>query len=58
MVPEGTPGKYVLWAQHPERRRPVTQTYSTIGPVEAARITLEADGYSVVVTLAKLLPSD
>ncbi len=58
MFAEGTPGKYVLWAVHPKRTQPVTQTYSTIEPVTAQRTSLEADGYTVTVTTLNVLPTD
>jgi hypothetical protein len=58
MVAEGTAGKYVLWALHPERAQPVTQTYATIEAVTAERTLLEAAGYKVTVTTPRQLPSD
>lgn len=58
MVAEGTPGKYVLWAVHPKRTQPVTQTYPTIETMTAQRTSLEADGYSVTVTTLKVLATD
>jgi hypothetical protein len=57
MVKEGTPGKYLLRAVEPGRRRPLIESHATRDEVDARRVALEKAGYNVVVTLADL-PAD
>jgi hypothetical protein len=54
MVPEGTLGKWSLWATHPKRLGAVAELYATEGEVDARATDLKHAGYTVAVTLSKL----
>jgi len=54
MVEEGTPGKYSLRAVLPGSRSPLIEKYATRDEVAVRRLTLENDGYNVLVTLPEL----
>src|ERR1044072_249860 len=47
MVPEGTPGKWSLWAIHPERLGAIAEVYATLGAAEARAADLRQAGHNV-----------
>ena len=56
-APEGTPGKWSLWATHPKRLGGVAELYSTFIAATARAADLKLAGYNVEVILAKPLPA-
>jgi hypothetical protein len=50
MVAEGTPGKYSLWAKHPDRLHAIAETYPTKVAADARKANLELAGYAVTLT--------
>ena len=56
MVPEGTPGKWSLWAIHPERLGAIAELYATLGAAEARAADLRQAGYTVTVSQAPAAP--
>ena len=53
MAPEGTPGKWSLWATHHERLGAIAELYATMVAAGARAADLRQAGYDVAVTLAK-----
>ena len=53
MVPEGTPGKWSLWATHPARLGAVAELYPSTVAAAARAADLRQAGYTVEVTLSK-----
>ena len=53
MAPEGTPGKWSLWATHPKRLGAVAELYATTGAAAARAADLREAGYSVDITASK-----
>ena len=58
MVPEGTPGKWSLWATHPARLGGIAELYATQSGAQEREVALKRDGYTVAVTLSKLRAND
>ena len=52
MAPEGTPGKWSLWATHPKRLGAVAELYPTTISVSARAADLRQAGYTVEVILS------
>jgi hypothetical protein len=52
MAPEGTPGKWSLWATHPDRLGAVAELYATKVMAAARAADLRQAGYEVAVILA------
>ena len=53
MVPEGTPGKWSLWATHPKRLGGIAELYATIGAASGKAADLRQAGYVVEVFLSR-----
>jgi len=53
MASEGTPGKWSIWATHPERLGAIAELYSTTTAAAARAADLRQAGYTVEVTLVK-----
>jgi hypothetical protein len=53
MAPEGTPGKWSLWATHPDRLGAVAELYATKVAAAARAADLRQGGYDVAVTVTK-----
>jgi hypothetical protein len=53
MALEGTPGKWSLWATHPDRLGAIAELYATTATAGARAADLRQAGYNVEVTLAK-----
>jgi hypothetical protein len=53
MALEGTPGKWSLWATHPDKLGAIAELYGTRLAATARADDLRQAGYDVAVTLAK-----
>ena len=53
MAHEGTPGKWSVWATHPDRLGAVAELYATMVAAGARADDLRQAGYDVAVTLTK-----
>jgi hypothetical protein len=53
MASEGTPGKWSLWATHPERLGGIAELYATEASVSARAGDLRQAGYKVEVFLSR-----
>ena len=53
MAPEGTPGKWSVWATHPDRLGAVAELYASMVAAGARADDLRQAGYDVAVTLTK-----
>jgi hypothetical protein len=53
MVPEGTPDKWILWALHPLRPKPVAERYATFSGASEREAGLKAAGYYVEIELSE-----
>jgi hypothetical protein len=54
MVAEGTPGKWTLTAEHPDRRTPILESYATESGARERAAHLVGSGYTVETVLAEL----
>ena len=52
MVPEGTPGKWSLWATHPKRLGSVAELYATTEAAATRAADLRQAGYTVEIVLS------
>jgi hypothetical protein len=52
MVPEGTPGKWSLWATRADRLGGIAELYSTTIAISARAADLRRKGYTVEIVLA------
>jgi hypothetical protein len=52
MVREGTPGKWVLWAIHSERSKPIVERHATFSGAREREAALRQAGYSVEIELS------
>jgi hypothetical protein len=53
MVPEGTPGKWSLWASHPKRLASIAELFATTRAAAARAADLRQAGYTVEVFLSR-----
>ena len=53
MVPEGTSGKWSIWATHPKRLGGIAELYATEASVAARAADLRNAGYSVDIFLSR-----
>jgi hypothetical protein len=53
MVPEGTPGKWSLWATHRKRLGGIAELYATTSAVAARAADLRQAGYIVEIFLSR-----
>jgi hypothetical protein len=53
MAPEGTPGKWSLWATHPERLGGVAELYATTAAAAVRAADLRQAGYTVEIFLSR-----
>ena len=53
MVPEGTPGKWSLWATHPTRLGGIAELYATTDAASARAADLRRAGYVVETFLSR-----
>jgi hypothetical protein len=53
MVPEGTPGKWSLWATHPKPLGRIAELYATTGAASERAADLRPAGYVVEVFLSR-----
>ena len=53
MVPEGTPGKWSLWATHPRRLGGIAELYATTAGAAARAAGLTQTGYIVEIFLSR-----
>ena len=53
MVPEGTSGKWSIWATHPKRLGGIAELYATEASVAARAADLRHAGYSVDIFLSR-----
>jgi hypothetical protein len=53
MAPEGTLGKWSLWATHPDRLGAIAELYATKVAASVRADDLRQAGYDVAVTLTK-----
>ena len=53
MVPEGTPGKWSLWARHPKRLGGIAELFATTEAAAARAADLRQAGYLVQVFLSR-----
>ena len=58
MIAEGTPGKWSLWATHPERLGALAQLYSTMAAAAARAAELREEGYSFEIIPSTLGSED
>jgi hypothetical protein len=56
MVPEGTPGKWSLWARHPKRLGGIAELFATSGAAATRTADLRQAGYAVEIILSRLDP--
>jgi hypothetical protein len=53
MVPEGTPGKWSIWATHPKRLGGVSEFYPTTVAAAVRAADLRQAGYKVEIFLSR-----
>jgi hypothetical protein len=53
MVPEGTPGKWSIWATHPRRLGGIAELHATTAAASARAADLKQAGYVVEVFLSR-----
>jgi hypothetical protein len=53
MVPEGTPGKWSLWATHLKRLSSIAELFATTEAAAARAADLRLAGYTVEVFLSR-----
>jgi len=53
MAPEGTPGKWSLWARHPKRLGSIAELFATTAAVAARAADLREAGYIVEIFLSR-----
>jgi len=53
MVPEGTSGKWSIWATHPKRLGGIAELYATEASVAARAADLKRAGYLVNIFLSR-----